>query len=188
MRRAAVLFVGILGLSSFGVFFVWSNQPSKGTSVNANQDGVEVRGVSTTLENFEANSFFTKVPSNLKMKTKSEIPGQAILGQYLLVDKDPYVSDQLAITVGNAKNPSVSEVSPVQFRNTLPHEYEVVPTDGTFPKGSIVFVKKAGYEKSVFWVEDGRYIGIVASGSSNRAAELEQALHSAITNWSWATD
>lgn len=183
MRKLIVIIVLFLAVSLFGLFYMWSNQPAKGTRPGAEDVGADVQGASTTYETFTSRLFTTKVSSNVKLKSKTELQNTPILGQYLFVDNNPYVSDQLAITVGRADSRDVSEVSPVQFRKTLPQEYEVIDVPTDYPEGSVMFIKKTGYERSIFWVDGDVYVGIVASGSVSRVTQLDQTLHAAVIHW-----
>lgn len=163
----------------------WSQQPALGTTTVKTIDGTDVKSSSSTQEALETSLFSTRISANFKMKSKNEVQSSSILGQYLLADKDIYVSDQLAITVGVTKAVTVNEVSPVQFRRTLPAEYIETDAVAGFPEGSVAFIKKADFEKSVFWVSNGKYVGVVVSGGIQNRASLEESLRTVVVNWTW---
>ncbi len=181
-----LLFLTIIVTAGITVVYVnWSKKPAIGKITNSVPIDANVKGSTTTLEGLTTSLFSTRVHSNLQLKTKNEVPSSSIIGQYLLLDKEGIVGDQLAVTVGIVKNNSIEDVSPVQLRRSYPQDYEEVSPDAGFPKGSLSFVKKSGYEKSTFWVEDGRYVGVVASGNINYKAQLENSLAVAVNNWQW---
>ncbi len=49
----------------------------------------------------------------------------------------------------------------------------------TFKKSS------SGYEKSVFWAENGKHISVVGSATVDRGYMVEAVLDELITNWQW---
>lgn len=175
--------VSLILVGSFG-FIQWMRQPAHG-SITKEDHATEVMGLSKEQEEFSTRLFTTRIDSSLKVKNKNEVPSSAILGQYLLTNKDAYESDQLAITVGVAKENDVLEISPVQFRRTQPNEYSEDPGSSDYPPGSIVFTKKTGYERSVFWTSDGKYVGVVVSGGIQKKADLEESLRILLANWQW---
>ncbi len=184
MKRV-ILGIFVLISLALGGFVKWSSQPATGTGRVIVKDEADVKGTSVLLEDLSTRFFQTKTTSNLKFKTKSEAERAPIIGQYLLIDEDRYKNDQLAITIGTVKNQTVLDISPVQFRKTLPQEYVEVGVDQGYPGGSVVFTKMSGYEKSVFWVSGDKYVAIVVSGGTDRAVELNQSLQSAVQNFVW---
>ncbi len=169
--------------SAIGAFFIWQNQPSKGVISQTATPGTDVKGSVSTVEELSTQLFDTKITSNFRMRNRNEVPTTSIYGQYLLSDKDAYISDQLAITIGAVKSNSINDVSPVQFRRASPEKYTLGEPDSGFPANSIIFLWEDGYEKSVFWVEDGEYIGVVASGSAARQIQLNNSLSVLVSNW-----
>lgn len=182
--RLAVIVICLSLLAAGTSFFAWSRQPARGV-VLQNEKGTDVKGSSSTQEYFETSLFITKAPSNLKMKVKNEVASPSILGQYLLADKDVYISDQLAITIGVATNNDISQVSPVQFRRTQPQEYTETALVSGFPEGSISFIKESDFEKSIFWIQGGKYVAVVVSGGIQNRADLEESLRVVVSNWQW---
>lgn len=185
LRRLFVLGVLLFSAASLGTFFVWQHQPSRGVIASVQPRGTDVKSATDTLNDYSAGFFTTKIVSNLHLKNRNEVQTASILGQYLFTDKNPYNTDQLAITIGTSKSNAVSEVSPVQFRKSRPDEYREAPVDAGFPESSIVYVKEDGYEKAVFWTNNGRYAGVVISGGADKRAELDTALKVAVMNWQW---
>jgi len=184
--RRYLLILAVIVIAGGTVIYVnWSKQPAVGKITSRVPIDTNVKGSTTTLEDLTTSLFSTRVHSNLQLKVKNEVPSPSIIGQYLLLDKEGIVGDQLAITVGVIKNNSIEDVSPVQLRRSYSQDYEEVSPDAGFPKGSLSFVKKFGYEKATFWVEDGRYVGVVASGNVNYKAQLENSLAVIVNNWQW---
>ncbi len=177
----------MVGLAVVGgiAFFIWERQPVKGTIVTMSQPGTDVKAATDVLEDYTTSFFSTKVTSNLHIKNRNEVPTTSILGQYLLTDKNSYNSDQLAITIGASKTNSVGEVSPVQFRRSRLGEYKEVAADSGFPSSSIMFINEDGFEKSIFWTHEGKYVAIVVSGGAERRAQLENSLKAVVTHWTW---
>lgn len=184
-KRQTIVGVAMILIVSGVLAIRWSQQPAFGTLASHQVDGTDVKSSSNTQEAFETSLFSTRISSSFKMKSKNEIPSPSILGQYLLAHKDVYVSDQLAVTVGVAQDENVGEVSPVQFRRALNSEYEEVATGDGFPEGSVSFVKKTNFEKSVIWIVNGRYAAVVVSGGIQNRANLEEALRTVVVNWKW---
>lgn len=185
MKKRLFIIVGIVVVAAFVVGGVvkWANGPAVATlSTKPNGD---VKGESVGLQTFDAEYYDTKIPDIFKLKTRTESAESPVAGQYLFVGKDKYSSDQLAITIGSSKTSALDQVSLVKFRLAYPDEYQQTVPEAGFPEGSIVFVKRNGYEKSVFWIEEGRYAGVVASGSLDRKPQLDNSVQSAIINWQW---
>lgn len=189
MKRSPIMIltvaVGIATISGVGGFLLWSQQPSRGTIIHSAEETTGVKGSSITQESFNTQFFDTVVSSNFKMKTKNEAASPSILGQYLLTDKDIYKSGQLAITIGVAKDNNLDEVSPVKLRRTFPNEYTEVISEPGYPAGSVTFVKQPDFEKSVFWIHDGRYVAVVVSGGIENQESLNDSLLMTLTSWQW---
>jgi len=181
------LFLGVLLciLAGASTFFIWQHQPAQGKITNPLPVGTDVKAAADVLEDYSARFFSTKVVSSLHLKNRNEIETASIMGQYLFTDKNPYNTDQLAITIGAAKSSAVGEISPVQLRRSRPDQYVEAPTEAGFPESSVVFIKEDNYEKSVFWTHEGKYAGVVVSGGIDKRAQLENALKVAVTYWTW---
>ena len=176
--------LAVLGTATFGLWN-WANQPSKAQYINDSSASNEVKGTSTTLEDYSSSFFATKISSDFKVKNQSETQNSPIVGQYLLTGKQVYSSDQLAITIGTAKSTDINEVSGYKFRKTYPDDYVQTISDAGYPAGCVVFTKKSSYEKSVFWIYNGKYAAVVVSGGADHRAELENGISAVLANWQW---
>lgn len=183
-KRLLVAAIGLVGIGIIGAAIYWANQPAE-VRLSKNNTNVDVKGEAISLEPFTADSFSTRIIDTLKLKTSTENATAAITGQYLFTDKSSSSGDQLAITIGSATTRDVSGISLAKFRMIHPDDYDQVSAPSLYPAGAVVFVKRQGYEKSVFWIEGNRYASVVVSGGTEHAAQLDTILQTTLQNWQW---
>jgi hypothetical protein len=182
----AVLFT--LAISIYG-FLTWANQPVTTTKPST---GVEGLSTQRSFKDLSTDVFSTKVSTTYDQKSNVE-DGQGVsINQIFLTSNQGTpsnpITDQLAITVGELPSEGLYGLSNVQFRMNQEGLYlqEEDPLPG---KEAISFIKNDdGYEKSVFWTENGYYAAVVVSGTVDRANILNNDLDSTIASWEWQVE
>lgn len=184
MKRLAV-FICIVCLTLVGLWgYAWWHSPAETKNSSAFQTEKEVLGSDRTLTSWNAQSFTTRYPGDLRIITSNEIAHGITTGQYLLGSTTPNKTDQLAVTVGQMSNASLTELPAVKLRQQRSEVYQSLMLPFT-PSGGEAFSTYEGYEIALFWKNGPNYAAVVVSGSSAREAELQEALEAVVTNWVW---
>ena len=188
--RKSVYLVPLTLLVVFGGGFLllknWATSPATGSLPEPMNATSAVQGSTLTLREFSSNEFLTKVNADLIDKTKNTVKQGNITGQYVLSNKSLEINDQLAITTGMVDASDVNELSAVKFRLSAPDLYKVEPAPAGYPSSAVVFISTAnGFEKGVFWTENGRYAQVVGSGRADTRAKIITSTDTAVLNWQW---
>lgn len=185
MKRIIAACCGVAVLLGGIWLYVWWHGPAETKQFTAGDQTTQgVLGSETTLLPWRTAYFTTQYPSSLRIITSNEVAHGITTGQYVLGSVSLKQTDQLAVTVGALKDMTLSELPAVEMRRQHPEIYQ--PTDQPFiPEGGVAFSSKQDYEVAVFWQSGDRYAAVVASGSSARKAELDQALQAVAANWQW---
>lgn len=179
LRIITRLATGVVLISGALLFNTWANQ-SNTTNVSTTNSS-EVLGEQVALKPFASNYFSTTIPSTMKNISTSE-SSQPLRGSYFFGSTNPSINDQLAITVGSLENDQLSAVSAVKLRMSDTSNYKQIDSPSK-QKDTIAFQKNDGYEKSVFWVDNGTYNAVVVSGLTLRQSALDQMLSTTLANW-----
>lgn len=183
------LSLGLICTALIGGFIFWANQP---VSDHPNQTSVQGTSIEKAFKPISTDIFSTLVPDTLVVKDQTNDAHGSTLNQIFLTSNlgtpgNP-ITDQLAITVGKIPSDGLSGLSNIQFR--LNHEGLYLPQEGALVgENSMTFIKtEQGYEKSVFWEENGFYAAVVVSGTVDRLNTLNEDLDKAIESWEWLAE
>lgn len=186
MKRGLPLLAVSIVVVVVGIGIVhWANRPSSTQHSNVgNTTDSGVLASNSDLAPFASTYFSTQLPADMQLKTSNDNPRGAIRATYLFTNTKASPSDQVAITIGTMGLARLSEVAGVKQRLNDPAVYQVVSVSNT-PQGAISFKRNDVYETAVFWQQDNLYVAVVVSGSSVHHADLDQAVQTILTNWSW---
>ncbi len=171
-----LIIAGVIALHS------WWQQPS--IAKYRPQTSVAVQGAQITIVPLESRYITTGVPDFLHSKNTYEKSLGPIYGQYLYINKDPNVADQVGVTVASRESRELTEVSSVKLRTTNGSLYNET-TLLNAPVGARVFSAVNNYEISVFWSYQDMYAAVVVSGTADRRPQLEQTMTTILTSWQW---
>ncbi|MBL8122071.1 hypothetical protein JNM87_04965 [Candidatus Saccharibacteria bacterium] len=185
MKKAALVVVVLAVLCTGGWLYWWWHGPAYGTVTQSNNsDETAVLGSDEVLISWQGPFFTTRYPSTLRLLTSNEIAQGNMQAQYLLSAVTPTHQDQVAVTVGRLGVLRLDELPAVKLRRMQSDVYS--ESSRSFaPDESIVFTKTKDFETGIYWADGDRYAEVVASGSSTRRAELENALEVVMTSWQW---
>lgn len=171
----------MVGAGSYG--FYWANKPVVSKGINSTDS--DVKGAQTQLVDMQNDLFKTKMSSDFMLKTQNTLNNEATSRQFVFTNKDVYFNGQIAITVGTDKTHDLSDVSGVKLRQINPDEYTQLPPSKSLNVENSAFSKISTYEKSVFWIDNGRQISVVASGGFENQSVLDENMDTILKNWQW---
>lgn len=146
--------------------------------------------------------FDTNLPVGFRVRTSHEdltsttakATTTATVASYSLSSTNVRQTDQIGVTIGNLNRTALNEIPAIKLRLSQPGTYTVIDpktyAGSPLPNATAIIGNVAAdgsYETSLFWQapQAGRYVAVVASGSSTRKAELEQALALIVEQWQW---
>ncbi len=176
-----IIFIIILALAGAGYFY-WGNKSSVSTDINS---GGDVKGAQTELTDFKNDLFDTKLNSDFILKNQTSSANAATTRQFVFSNNNPYFNGQIAITIGIDKTHQIDDVSGVKLRQINSDDYTQTSQSGVLNTNNYVFNKLSSYEKSVFWVDNGYQVSVVASGGAENKSILEDNLEKILKNWKW---
>jgi hypothetical protein len=182
MKKVVALFIIVLAVT--GIYgFYWANKPAVSKSIN-NLD-TDVKGAQTQVVDVQTDLFKTKISSDFVLKTQNTLDNEATSRQFVFAHKNVYFNGQIAITIGTDKTHDLSDISGVKLRQINTEEYNQLPSSKSLNIENIVFSKKSTYEKSVFWLDNGNKVSLVASGGFENQSTLDENLDTILRNWQW---
>jgi hypothetical protein len=185
MKRYVLAMAGLLllGAGVYGYHWIHS-EASSSVSVRPLQPVSDVLGSETSLKPWQTASFTTQLPTWLRQVSATDSPSDPAAHSYVVNggrDKDA----QIAVTIASLGNNSLNEIPAVRVRANHADEYQ--PTAiAAAPDGAVAYQHVGSFETAVFWQYQGRYIAVVASGSTSQQSDIQTALASVLTDWQWA--
>lgn len=136
------------------------------------------------FKHLQGKYFSTTIPEDVSLRTHNVAPQGTRIEQILANNKKSPLNDQLAVSIGKVPPEGLNGISDIQFRQNDSKKYQITEIKNA-PPGAIVFNNLETYEKSIFWVNEGKYAGVVILGSNDRRAALDNTLSIILEEWSW---
>jgi hypothetical protein len=162
----------------------WASRPSSTSRSSIGSSNSGVLGSNNAVTPFASSYFNTQLPADMLLKTSNENPHGAIRASYLFTNTKASPSDQVAISVGTMGLNRLAETPGVKQRLNDLSTYQPANVRNA-PEGAMSFKRTDASETAVFWQQGKLYVVVVVSGSSTHQTELDQALQTILTNWSW---
>jgi hypothetical protein len=183
MKKSRLFLIGsapvLLGALTLAIAF---SGPAQGSVSRPKKDELNVvKGESVALKTFTTSYIDIQFPDRLMLKTSNESKGAGIYAQYLFSDSRFGSRQQVGVTIGHLNGLNLSEVSFVRQRAIDPTKYTRLAETGT----SITYKTASSDEYMTTILHDSDYVTIVASGTSDEYADLQDITEQAIRSLRW---